>query len=73
MANVPMTKNKHTRRNNDINKTEFLTNQLTSWNRVLLEKLTVTQPDKKFPLPPFMETKDSLSWSQEPATGPYHD
>jgi len=40
-----------------------LLEQLTPWNMVLLEKLTVTQLVKKFPT--------SLSYSQEPVTGPY--
>jgi hypothetical protein len=48
-----------------------LTNVLTRWTRVLLEKLTVTQLVKKLPAFLFMEPEVSLSCSQEPATSPY--
>jgi hypothetical protein len=45
-----------------------LNNQLTPYNRVLLEKLTVTEVAKKFP---FMEPECSLPYSQDPATSPH--
>ena len=42
---------------------------ITSWSRVLLQKLTGFQPVKKFPH--FMEPEVSLQHSQVPATCPY--
>jgi len=45
---------------------------LTPCNRVLLEKLSGSQPVKKFPaFYHFMEFEGSLLHSQEPATCPY--
>jgi len=44
-------------------------NQLTQWNIVLFEKLTVTQLVKKYL--PFKELDGSFSCSQQPTTGPY--
>ena len=49
--------------------TYLLTDLLTLWSRVLLEKLTVSQLVKKFPY--FMEPEDSLPHSQVPAPCPY--
>jgi len=43
---------------------------LIAWSTVLLEKLTFTDPVKKF-LP--MEPKSSLLFSQEPTTCPYRE
>jgi len=45
-----------------------LTNKLSPWSKVLLEKLTVTQ-SRNSPL--FMEPEGSLLCSQGPTTGPY--
>jgi hypothetical protein len=42
---------------------------LTTWSRVLHEKLTVTQLVKKFLI--FMQLEGSLPCSQQPATGQY--
>jgi hypothetical protein len=47
---------------------ENVDNSLTTWSRVLLEKLIITQLVKKFP---FTEPKGSLLYSQEPTTGPF--
>jgi len=44
-------------------------NKLTPCSRILLEKLTVTQPVKKSP--PLMELEGSLPFLQQPATGSY--
>jgi hypothetical protein len=44
-------------------------NKLTPCSRILLEKLTVTQPVKKSP--PLMELEGSLPFLQQPATCPY--
>jgi len=49
--------------------TDWLTDWLTPQNRVLFEKLIVTQLVKKFS--PFLEPKGSLPYSQQLATGPY--
>jgi hypothetical protein len=43
--------------------------KLIQWSRVLLEKLIVTQPVKKFPT--FYGTQRFITRSQEPVTGPY--
>jgi hypothetical protein len=48
-----------------------LATKLFLWNRILLEKLIVTQLVEKFSPPPFMEPEGSLPCSQEPAAGPY--
>jgi hypothetical protein len=47
----------------------WYTSFLTPWSRVLIEKLTGSQPVKKFPA--FMEPDGSLLHSQVPATFPY--
>jgi hypothetical protein len=47
----------------------FIACEVTPWNRVCYEKPIVTWIVKNFTA--FMETKDSLMCSQEPATGPY--
>jgi hypothetical protein len=48
-----------------------MTDPLTPWGRVLLQKLTVTQLVEKFPA--FTEPEGSLPCSKQPATGPYPD
>jgi hypothetical protein len=50
--------------------TYLLTHSLTPCCRILLEKLTVTQLVKYYPVF-FMEPEGSLPCSQKPATGPY--
>jgi len=47
----------------------LLIDKPTSWSRILLEKLIVTQLVKKFPA--FYWTQTFITVSQEPATGPY--
>jgi len=46
-----------------------LTDQLTSWSRIILEKLIVTQLANNHP--PLMEPEGSLPCSQGPAISPY--
>jgi hypothetical protein len=62
--------NSSTERVKEYRAIDIITYLLTSWCRILFEKLTVARLIKKYPAF-FMKLEGSLPFSQKPATEPY--